>query len=142
MLSLWYITMYALLSAGIGKVNMKIGKKSISAIKLCNRKRSLQIMIMTTPPFFFRSRYPSSRHKRKGIAYTNSVFNHSRPRQLITERMEIMAYFRRRDFEQNRQAFDFRFHATLARNNPMNNSAFETSRPHPRRRLQKRESSA
>lgn len=41
MLSLWYIAMYALLSAGIGKIDMKIGKKSMSTIKLCNRKRSL-----------------------------------------------------------------------------------------------------
>lgn len=50
-------------------------------------------MIMTTLPFFFRSRCPPSRHKWEGITYTNSVFNHSRPRQLITERMKIMTYF-------------------------------------------------
>ena len=93
MLSLWYIAMYALLSAGIGKVDMKIGKKSMSAIKLCNRKRSLQIMIMVNPPLFFRSRCPSSRHKRKGSAYINFLFNHSSPHQFTAERMEIMAYF-------------------------------------------------
>ena len=95
MLSLWYIAMYTLLSAGIGKIDMKIGKEFMPTIKLCNRKRSLQIMIMANPSLFFRSRCLPSKHKRKGIVCTNSLFNHSRPCQFTTERMEIMAYFRR-----------------------------------------------
>lgn len=142
MLSLWYIAMYALLSAGIGKIDMKIGKEFMPTIKLCNRKRSLQIMIMANPSLFFRSRCLPSKHKRKGIVCTNPCS--TIPARASSQQNAWKSWRISEGGTSNRTAKRSISDSTppLARNSPMNNSAFETSRPHPRRRLQKSESPA